>query len=32
VHTEELKSNEVTETFSEILEFGGTNSEDLTDA
>jgi hypothetical protein len=32
VHGSDINSNEVTETFSEMLEFGGTEIDDLTDA
>lgn len=32
VHSSDVNSNEVTETFSEILDFGDTDISDLTDA
>lgn len=31
IHSSEINSNEVTETFSEMLEFGGTGVKDLTE-
>ena len=32
IHTVDVSSNEVTETFSELLEFGDSNIDDITDA
>jgi hypothetical protein len=32
INSSDVNSNEVTETFSEMLEFGDTNINDLTDA
>lgn len=32
IHSSDVNSNEVTETFSEMLEFGDTEINDLTDA
>jgi len=32
IHPSEVNSNEATETFSEMMDFAGSNIEDLTDA